>query len=99
VRALHAALSPELMTHLEFIRLSHGAATCAGLQLVRYTSDARLEQLMHACREQGVTVNNPHVHVLEDGGKLLAAEAAIALKHRFDPLGLLNPGKLRTWPV
>jgi FAD/FMN-containing dehydrogenase len=99
VRALHAALSPELMTHLEFIRLSNGAATCAGLQLVRYTTDERLEQLMQACRDQGVTVNNPHVHVLEDGGKLLGADAAIALKHRFDPLGLLNPGKLRSWPV
>ena len=99
VRALHAALSPELMTHLEFIRLSDGAATCAGLQLVRYTSDERLEQLMQACRDQGVTVNNPHVHVLEDGGKLLAAESAISMKQRFDPAGLLNPGKLRSWPV
>jgi hypothetical protein len=112
VRALHAALSPELMTHLEFIRLSNGAATCAGLPLVRYSSDERLEQLMQACRDQGVTVNNPHVHVLEDGGKLrdmdraaqaaaeqMSADPVIAMKQRFDPLGLLNPGKLRSWPA
>jgi FAD/FMN-containing dehydrogenase len=59
-----------------------------------------------------VTVNNPHVHVLEDGGKLrdmdraaqaaaaqMSADPVIAMKQRFDPLGLLNPGKLRSWPA
>jgi len=35
---------------------------------------------------------------VEDGkqaGKL--AEGVLDMKHRFDPQGLLNPGKLRSW--
>ncbi|RYF70119.1 MAG: FAD-binding oxidoreductase, partial [Comamonadaceae bacterium] len=51
-------------------------------------------------RAYGVRINNPHTFIVEDGkagGDLPAP--ALALKARFDPLGLLNPGKLRNWPV
>jgi FAD/FMN-containing dehydrogenase len=36
---------------------------------------------------------------VEDGkfGGTLSPES-LAMKRRFDPLGLLNPGKLRSWP-
>ena len=109
VRSLHQALDPEVMMHLEFIRLTSGQATCSGLQIVRYRSDERLEQIMQIYRDHGATINNPHVNTLEDGGKLrdmdraavsaaaaMASDAAVAMKQRFDPHGLLNPGKLRT---
>ena len=109
VLALHGKLSPEVMMHVEFIRLTGGAHTCSGLQVVRYTDDARLEQIMQAFRDEGATINNPHVHILEDGGKLrdmdraalsaaqrMASDATVAMKSRFDPHGLLNPGKLRS---
>ncbi|MFZ2651859.1 MAG: FAD-binding oxidoreductase, partial [Burkholderiaceae bacterium] len=110
VRALERALAPEVMMHVEFIRLTNGAHTCSGLQIVRFTSEERLEQIMQIYRDHGATINNPHVHILEDGGKLrdmdrsavsaaqrLASDAALAMKQRFDPQGLLNPGKLRSW--
>ena len=110
VRALHQALAPEVMMHLEFIRLTNGAHTCSGLQIVRYSDDQRLEAIMQIYLDHGATINNPHVHILEDGGKLrdmdraavsaaqrLHADAAVAMKQRFDPQGLLNPGKLRSW--
>jgi FAD/FMN-containing dehydrogenase len=109
VLALHEKLSPEVMMHVEFIRLTSGAHTCSGLQVVRYSDDARLEQIMQAFRDEGATINNPHVHILEDGGKLrdmdraalsaaqrMASDATVAMKSRFDPYGLLNPGKLRS---
>jgi len=108
VRTLQAALAPEVMMHLEFIRLTDGAATCSGLQIVRYSTEQRLAEIMQVYRDHGATINNPHVNVLEDGGKLrdmdraavsaaqrLAADPALVMKDRFDPLGLLNPGKLR----
>jgi FAD/FMN-containing dehydrogenase len=111
VRAVHAALSPEVMLHLEFIRLTNGAATCSALPIVRFSSEERLAQIMQIYREHGVTINDAHVHILEDGGKLrdadraavsaaqaMASDVAVAMKQRFDPQGLLNPGKLRSWP-
>lgn len=108
VRALHAALAPEVLLHLEFIRLTDGRYTCSSLPLVRYTTDERLAELARRFEAEGVTINDAHTHVLQDGGKLrdmdrsalsaaerLAVDAASAMKQRFDPLGLLNPGKLR----
>ena len=110
VLALDAALAPEVMMHLEFIRITDGAHTCSGLQIVRYSNEQRLNQIMQIYRDHGATINNPHVHVLEDGGKLrdmdlssvsaaqrLSADTSVAMKQRFDPQGLLNPGKLRSW--
>ena len=41
---------------------------------------------------------DPHVNIVEDGkagGDL--PQAMIDIKQRFDPLGLLNPGKVRAW--
>ncbi|MBL8324020.1 MAG: FAD-binding oxidoreductase [Rubrivivax sp.] len=109
VLALHRKLSPEVMLHLEYIRLTDGRYTCSSLPVVRFTTEERLAQLAAAFEAEGVTINNAHTHLLEDGGKLrdmdrsalgaaqrMAAEAATAMKQRFDPLGLLNPGKLRS---
>jgi FAD/FMN-containing dehydrogenase len=110
VLALHGQLSPEVMLHLEFIRLTDGRHTCSSLPLVRFSTEQRLAQLAQAFLDQGATINDAHVHVLEDGGKLrdmdrsavsaaqgMAVDAALAMKRRFDPMGLLNPGKLRSW--
>jgi len=110
VLALHAKLSPEVMLHLEYIRLTDGRFTCSSLPVVRFSTEERLAELGRLFEAEGVTINNAHTHVLEDGGKLrdmdraalsaaqrMAAEAAVAMKQRFDPAGLLNPGKLRSW--
>jgi FAD/FMN-containing dehydrogenase len=97
-KALERALGGEVLMHLEFLRGMDGAFNCSGLQLVRYRSDARLEEIMQIHRDHGVSINNPHVFIVEDGkqgGNL--DPAIIEMKRRFDPLGLLNPGKLRSW--
>jgi FAD/FMN-containing dehydrogenase len=110
VIALHEKLSPEVMLHLECIRLTDGRHTFSSLPVVRFTTEERLAELATLFEAQGVIINNAHTHVIEDGGKLrdmdrsalgaaerMAAEAATAMKQRFDPLSLLNPGKLRSW--
>ena len=110
VLALHAALSPEVMLHMEFIRLTDGRATCSSLPVVRFSTEERLAELARVFEQHGATINNAHVSVVEDGGKLrdmdrsalsaaqgMAADSALAMKQRFDPAGLLNPGKLRGW--
>ncbi len=96
-RALRAHFGDEVLTHLEFIRTKEGAMTCSGLQLVRYRSDERLDEVMQIHREHGVYIANPHVWVVEDGKQGQVNPDVVATKMRFDPMGLLNPGKLRGW--
>lgn len=97
VRALEAELAGEVMMHLEFLRTKEGAPNCSGLQLIRYTTEARLNEIMQIYRDHGVQINNPHVYIVEDGKQNNLDPAVVKMKHRFDPQGLLNPGKLRSW--
>ena len=97
VKALEAALKGEVMMHLEFLRTKEGAFNCSGLQIIRYTTDERLNQIMQIYRDHGVQINNPHVYIVEDGKQNNLDPAVVGMKRRFDPQGLLNPGKLRSW--
>lgn len=96
-KQLRKALGDEVLVHLEFIRTKEGVMTCSGLQLVRYSSDARLDAVMQAHRDAGVYIANPHVYIVEDGKQGQVNADVVATKMRFDPQGLLNPGKLRGW--
>jgi FAD/FMN-containing dehydrogenase len=98
-KALHALLNDEVMLHLEFIRTKEGAMTCSGLQMVRYSTEARLNEIMQIHRDHGVYIANPHVFMVEDGKQGQINPDVVATKMRFDPQGLLNPGKLRGWEV
>ncbi|NBQ87383.1 MAG: FAD-binding oxidoreductase [Betaproteobacteria bacterium] len=98
VRALEKALGGEVMMHLEFLRTKEGAFNCSGLQLIRYSSEDRLNEIMQIYRDHGVQINNPHVYIVEDGKQNNQLDPAVlAMKQRLDPMGLLNPGKLRSW--
>lgn len=97
VKALRAALGDEVLMHLEFLRTKEGAFNCSGLQIIRYTTEERLNQIMQIHRDHGVQINNPHVYIVEDGKQNNLDPAVVSTKQRFDPLGLLNPGKLRSW--
>jgi FAD/FMN-containing dehydrogenase len=96
-KAMRQLLGDEVLMHLEFIRTKEGAMNCSGLQLVRYQSDERLNQIMQIHQEQGVYIANPHVYIVEDGKQGQVNPDVVATKMRFDPAGLLNPGKLRGW--
>lgn len=97
VKSLERLLAGEVLTHLEFIRTKDGAFNCSGLQLIRFTTERRLNEIMQIYRDHGVTINNPHVFILEDGKQGALNPGAVEMKHRFDPGGLLNPGKMRSW--
>ncbi len=96
-KALREQLGDEVHVHLEFIRTKEGAMNCSGLQLVRYSSDERLNQIMQIHRDAGVYIANPHVYIVEDGKQGQVNPDVVATKVRLDPAGLLNPGKLRGW--
>lgn len=97
VKALEQALAGEVMMHLEFLRTKEGVFNCSGLQLIRYSTEQRLNQIMQIYRDHGVQINNPHVYIVEDGKQNHLDPAVVSAKRRFDPQGLLNPGKLRSW--
>ena len=96
VEHLYRHFGDEVMMHLEFLRVD-GMTTCSGLQLVRYTTRARLEEIIAYHEGQDVHIANPHTHVLEDGNKKSIDARQLEKKRRFDPHGLLNPGKMRAW--
>lgn len=89
--------SGEVISHIEFLRDNDGNITASGLQLVRYSTEERLNEIMQIFRENDVKINNPHVYQVEDGKQGVIRFDVVAVKKYIDPDGLLNPGKLRGW--
>jgi FAD/FMN-containing dehydrogenase len=86
----------EVMMHLEFLRYG-GTARAASLQLVRYTTEARLNEIIADHESKGAVIFNPHTYLIEDGGMKMVDLAQLQFKQQVDPQGLLNPGKMRAW--
>ncbi|GAN98545.1 FAD dependent oxidoreductase [Komagataeibacter xylinus NBRC 13693] len=90
-------LGEEVMFHLEFMNVG-GQIACAGLPVFRFTTQDRLDAIIALFRAHGVSVANPHVYTLEDGSpRQQIAPELLAAKQRNDPMGLLNPGKMRSF--
>jgi len=84
----------EVLMHHEYTR-ERGRPRIGGLPLIKYTTEARLTEIMRSFEADGCTINNPHIFKLEDGGRFDPEGRKMAFRKRVDPLGLLNPGKLR----
>ncbi len=91
---LYQQAGDEIMIHLEFLRAG-GKAVPVGLQLVRFTTEARLNEIIRDRESQGAFIANPHVYTIEDGGNKQIDPQKVAFKQQVDPYGLLNPGKMR----
>ncbi len=86
----------EVLMHLEYLRVN-GKTIPAGLQLVRYSTPERLQEIITYHEAQGAFIANPHTYVLEDGGRKAIDQVQVDFKAQVDPHGLLNPGKMRGW--
>ena len=86
----------EVIMHLEYIRVQ-GTILPAALQLVRYTTADRLNEIIRYHEENGAFIANPHTYLLEDGGRKTVDKNQLRFKEQVDPYGLLNPGKMRGW--
>lgn len=91
---LYQQAGDEIMIHLEFLRAGDKAVP-AGLQLIRYTTESRLNEIIQNHESQGAFIANPHVYTIEDGGNKQIDPRKVAFKQKVDPFGLLNPGKMR----
>lgn len=94
VEQMYTHFGDEAMIHLEFLRAG-GKAVPAGLQLIRYTTEERLNEIIRYHEQQGAFIANPHVYTIEDGGNKQIDPVKVAFKQQIDPYGLLNPGKMR----
>jgi FAD/FMN-containing dehydrogenase len=96
VEKMDAMFPGEVFSHLEFVRLD-GNVTCFGLPLVKFTTEARLDEIIRLHEENGCPIFNPHRYTLEEGGMKQTDEVQLAFKRETDPQGLLNPGKMIAW--
>jgi FAD/FMN-containing dehydrogenase len=101
----------EILFHLEWTagnsKMMRGNAVATnpdeivagGIPLVFFKSVERLNEILKCCEEIGVFIANPHTFYLEDGGRHPNIADKRAFKAQVDPAALLNPGKMRTYPV
>lgn len=93
---LYHHFGDEVLMHLEFIRMG-GQVAPAALQVVRYTTEERLNEIIRYHEEKGAFIANPHTYILEDGGRKTIDPEQLKFKEMVDPYGLMNPGKMRGW--
>jgi FAD/FMN-containing dehydrogenase len=96
VKRIHHRYGDEVRGHLEVIRFN-GRIAFAGLPLVRFTTEARLKEIIAEHEAMGAMIFNPHRYTLEEGGMKQTDAIQLAFKRETDPRGLLNPGKMIAW--
>jgi FAD/FMN-containing dehydrogenase len=96
IKRIHDLYGAEVMGHLELIRFN-GRIAFAGLPLVRFTTEARLMEIIAEHEAMGAMIFNPHRYTLEEGGMKQTDAIQLAFKRDTDPKGLLNPGKMIAW--
>ncbi len=96
LQQMYEYFGDEVIMHLEFIRVN-GVVIPAAIQLVRFTTGDRLNEIIEYHESQGVFIANPHTYILEDGGMKTIDYDQLNFKRQVDPYGLMNPNKMRAW--
>ena len=99
VEAVRALFYDEVWMHTECVRFG-GRLTMSALPVIRWTSAERLYEIIAAFEAQGIGIANPHVLTIEEGsGYRRVPGDQLGFKRMADPLGLLNPGKMRDFTI
>ncbi|NGM18748.1 FAD-binding oxidoreductase [Roseomonas stagni] len=95
VEAVRIPFRDEVWMHTECVRFG-GRITMSALPVIRWTSEARIYEIIAAFEAAGLGIANPHVLTIEEGSNYRRVPGdQLGFKQRTDPLGLLNPGKMR----
>ena len=95
--ALKHRFGNDILFHMEFMKRGDGVVVPGAIPIVRYSTEERLNDMIAFCRDIGVSVANPHVNNVEGGGRYRQDNVQLLAKQRYDPQGLLNPGKMATF--
>jgi hypothetical protein len=97
VEKVRAAFPDEVWMHTECVRFG-GRTTMTALPVIRWKDDARLAEIMAGFEAAGAGIANPHVFTIEEGsGYRRVPGDQLGFKRRVDPLGLFNPGKMKSF--
>jgi FAD/FMN-containing dehydrogenase len=94
---LKARYADDFLLHIEFVKQASGTVVPGSIPVVRFTTEERLNDMIDFCRSIGVFVANPHSNNVEGGGRYREDNVQLLTKYKYDPLGLLNPGKMATF--
>jgi FAD/FMN-containing dehydrogenase len=95
--ALKEKFGEDILFHIEFSKRGDGVVVPGAIPVVRYSTEERLNEMIDFCRSIGVGVANPHVNNVEGGGRYREDNVQLLTKYKYDPKGLLNPGKMKTF--
>lgn len=96
VARIREIFGAEVLQHLEVLRES-GEVIFAGLPVIDFTNEERLNEIIRVHEEEGCMIFNPHRYTLEEGGRQKTDDRQLKFKKESDPKGLLNPGKMISW--
>ena len=92
IKRIHDRYGDEVRGHLEVIRFN-GRIGFAGLPLVRFTTEARLNEIIAEHEAMGAMIFNPHRYTLEEGGMKQTDAIQLAFKRETDPAGAAQSGQ------
>ena len=96
VAKIRETFGAEVLQHLEVMR-EGGRVIFAGLPIVAYSNEERLDEIIRIHEAHDCLIFNPHRYTLEEGGRQKTDDRQLLFKKEADPKGLLNPGKMIAW--
>ncbi|MEM6381798.1 MAG: FAD-binding oxidoreductase [Pseudomonadota bacterium] len=96
VARIREIFGAEVLQHLEVMR-ENGRVIFAGLPIVDFTTEERLDEIVRIHEDEQCLIFNPHRYTLEEGGRQKTDDRQLKFKKEADPKGLLNPGKMISW--
>jgi FAD/FMN-containing dehydrogenase len=97
LQLLKQRFGDDFLHHIEWMKNAAGIVFAGAIPVVCFRTPQYLNEMIDTCRANGVFVANPHVNYVEGGGRYRADNVQLQAKYRYDPKGLLNPGKMATF--
>jgi len=98
ISALREKWGKKILWHIEAVS-QQGVPRLAALPVLKWENSILLNQIIDNCKNLGAIIFNPHVFTVEGGGLGVIDTDQVKAKLKFDPKGLLNPGKLEGWEI